>query len=126
MESYIQIFRCVFSGGVFTPIPPGPNGEHHHALVSVDGSTNVSMKIPHLRNLYERVGFEVSLSENLAGFGFLHDGSVDSIAQFVSEPVFSLASDQEVADMVRRSKEGVPPNVAEEPFVVPRRPVGQR
>jgi imidazolonepropionase-like amidohydrolase len=33
---------------------------------------------------------------------------------------------EEVAEMVRRSKEGVPPNVAEEPFVVPRRPVGER
>jgi hypothetical protein len=32
-----------------------------------------------------------------------------------------------VADLVRSSKEGVGPNVAEEPFVVtPRRPVGQR
>lgn len=84
----------------FQTIPPGPNGELHHAVVSVDGSTNVTMKIPQLRNLYERVGFETTQTSNQAGFGFLHDGSVDSIARFVTEPVFSLASDQEVADMV--------------------------
>ena len=31
---------------------------------------------------------------------------------------------EEVARMVARSKEGIPPNVAEEPFVIPRRPIG--
>ena len=81
-------------------MPPGPDGELHHALVSVDGSTNVSMKIPHLRNQYEKVGFELTQLQNTAGFGFLHDGSVDSIARFVSEPVFNVANDQQVADLV--------------------------
>ena len=33
---------------------------------------------------------------------------------------------EEVARMVARSKEGIPPNVAEEPFVIPRRPIGGR
>ncbi|MGB0715229.1 MAG: hypothetical protein ACPGXK_05085 [Phycisphaerae bacterium] len=89
-----------FSGVSFQPMAPGPNGELHHALVSTDGSTNVSIKTPQLRNLYDKVGFETTQGTNLAGFGFLHDGSVDSIARFVSEPVFSVASDQEVADLV--------------------------
>jgi YVTN family beta-propeller protein len=86
----------------FTPttIPPGPNGERHHALISLDGSTNVTMKTPQLRNMHEKVGFETSQTSNTSGFGFLHDGSVDSIARFVSEPVFSLTSDQDVADQV--------------------------
>ncbi len=81
-------------------IPVGPNGERHSAVVSIDGSTNVSIKIPQLRNLYEKVGFEATQISNRAGFGFLHDGSVDSIARFVAEPVFDLVSDQDVADMV--------------------------
>ncbi len=90
-----------FSLTTFTyqPFPLGPNGERHHALVPVDGSTNVSIKTPHLRNLYERVGFNTTQSTNTAGFGFLHDGSVDSIERFISEPVFSVASDQDVADL---------------------------
>ncbi|MCZ6683252.1 MAG: YncE family protein, partial [Planctomycetota bacterium] len=86
--------------GPFQPIPPGPNGERHHAIVSVDGSTNVSMKIPHLRNQYEKVGFDTTQLGNTAGFGLLHDGSVDSIARFVSEPVFNVQNDQQVADLV--------------------------
>ncbi|MEE8143686.1 MAG: hypothetical protein V3T77_11340, partial [Planctomycetota bacterium] len=82
------------------PIPVGPNGEHHAAVVSVDGSTNVTIKVPHLRNLYEKVGFEATQLSNRAGFGFIHDGSVDSIARFVSEPVFGVTSDQDVANLV--------------------------
>ncbi len=89
-----------FNGFSFVPFPTGPNGEMHHGVVSVDGSTNVSIKIPQLRNMYDKVGFEATQTTNLAGFGFLHDGSVDSLARFVSEPVFSPASDQEVADLV--------------------------
>ncbi|MBK7876384.1 MAG: beta-propeller fold lactonase family protein [Planctomycetes bacterium] len=87
-------------GATYQLIPPGPNGERHLALVSQDGSSNVSMKIPQLRNLYEKVGFETTQLSNRRGFGMLHDGSVDSIARFVTEPVFNLVSDQDTANMV--------------------------
>lgn len=88
------------AGFTFVPIAPGPEGQRHHALVSQDGATNVSLKIPHLRNLHEKVGFELSQPESNAGFGFVRDGSVDTIARFINEPIFSLASDQQTADMV--------------------------
>lgn len=87
-------------GPPYSPLPPGPNGELRHHIVSMDGSTNVSIKVPQLRNLYEKVGFELTRTRNRAGFGFLHDGSVDSLARFVSEPVFTVANDQMVADLV--------------------------
>ena len=90
---------AVFQGGQWTPLPPGPAGEHHLALVSSDGSTNVSIKIPQLRNLYERTGFEASQAQSRTGFGLLHDGSVDSIARFVAEPVFAVQSLQDIADL---------------------------
>jgi len=86
-------------GGVMQSIPAGPLGERHHALTGTDGSTNTTMKIPHLRNLYERTGLEMTQVVNQAGFGFFHDGSVDSIARFLSKPSFGLTSDQDVADM---------------------------
>lgn len=87
-------------GFTFQNIPLGPNGERHLALVSVDGSTNISIKVPHLRNQYEKVGFETTQLLNTSGFGYLHDGSVDSIASFLNEPVFSITSDQMTADLV--------------------------
>ncbi|HET9484902.1 MAG TPA: hypothetical protein VFO79_13165, partial [Xanthomonadales bacterium] len=86
------------SGG--TVMASGPNGENHLGIVSVDGSTNVSIKVPHLRNQYEKVGFELLRPDGTAGFGFLHDGSVDSLSSFFSARAFSVANDQDVADLV--------------------------
>lgn len=88
------------NGAQFVPVPPGPDGEHHLALVSTDGSTNISIKIPQLRNQYQKLGFECTQQFNLAGFGFVHDGSVDSLARFISEPVFRVTSNQQIADLV--------------------------
>ncbi len=86
------------TGGRVMPI--GTMGENHLGIVSTDGSTNVSIKVPQLRNQYDKVGMELGKPESLAGFGFLHDGSVDSISRFVSARTFSVRSDQEVADLV--------------------------
>jgi DNA-binding beta-propeller fold protein YncE len=81
-------------------MPLGPLGENHLGIVSTDGSTNVSIKVPQLRNQYEKTGFELTQTDNLAGFGFLHDGSVDSLSRFLSARVFSVRSDQDIADLV--------------------------
>jgi YVTN family beta-propeller protein len=83
-----------------TVVPTGPLGENHLGIVSVDGTTNVSIKVPHLRNVYEKVGFETTQRENRAGFGFLHDGSVDSLSRFISARLFDVQSDQDVADII--------------------------
>jgi hypothetical protein len=83
--------------GTFVPRPPGPNGERYHAL-SVWSLTG--MKNAHYRNLYERVGFDATQVENLAGFGFSPEGSVDSLARFVSPPNFQFNTLQEVSDIV--------------------------
>lgn len=83
----------------YQPIAPGLKGERHLALVSVDGTSNVSMKIPQLRNLYLKGGFNALTTSNTSGFGVLHDGSVDSVERFVSEPVFNVTSNQQVADL---------------------------
>ncbi len=88
-----------FRGLQFIELPPGPNGEEHHGAVSVDGSTNISIKIPQTRNMHEKAGFNATQLRNTAGFGYLHDGSVDSIERFIGEPVFSLDNVQELADL---------------------------
>jgi hypothetical protein len=64
-------------------------------------------KIPHLRNMYEKVGFDV-IRPNLTsgngsnigtatqkkGFGFIHDGAV-SLTEFLAAPVFTSTTQQE-------------------------------
>jgi hypothetical protein len=87
------------SGTSFVPIAAGPNGEHHHALVSVDGSTQHSIKVPQLRILFTKTGLEMTKTRSLAGFGFAHDGSVDSLSRFLSEGAFNPNNYQEIADL---------------------------
>lgn len=99
-----------FNGSNWTMIPPNSIlGANHVALVSVDGSTNRSIKVPHLAPIYDKVGF-LSLNRNgdkssLAGFGFAHDGSVDTVERFFAQGgptdgAFRFNNDQEIADMV--------------------------
>ena len=64
-------------------------------------------KIPHLRNMYEKVGFDVirpnlpsgnaaniGLSAQKRGFGFIHDGAV-SLTEFLAASVFTSTTQQE-------------------------------
>lgn len=94
----LQLSGSIPAGG--SVFPTGPLGENHLGIVSVDGLDQRSFKTPQLRTLYDRVGMRLTQRESLAGFGYLHDGSIDSIERFVTEPAFSLQNDQEVADMV--------------------------
>ncbi|MBN1210525.1 MAG: hypothetical protein JXB05_37070 [Myxococcaceae bacterium] len=89
-----------WNGSQYVPFPVGPNGESHAALVTTDASTNVVFKVPQLRNLYEKVGMEMTGTTSPAGFGFSHHGAVDSLARFITNPAFVPADDQEVADLV--------------------------
>jgi YVTN family beta-propeller protein len=91
--------NATFSAGSFHAIAAGPNGEQHHQLVSLDGSANVTFKTPQLRNAYMKLGFDCNQSESMAGFGFSHDGGVDTIARFCSEPLFDVTGNQDIADL---------------------------
>ncbi|MBT8149655.1 MAG: thrombospondin type 3 repeat-containing protein, partial [Gammaproteobacteria bacterium] len=59
-----------------------------------------NMKIAHLRNLYQKIGmFGTSNlggpgTDQVRGFGFLHDGSVGSVDDFLNNPVFNLNAAQ--------------------------------
>ena len=67
-----------------------------------------NMKIPHLRNLYQKVGMfgmpavnflgnqnNTHTGRQVRGFGFLHDGAVDTLARFHSATVFNTNATQE-------------------------------
>ncbi|MCH2171397.1 hypothetical protein MK489_11485 [Myxococcota bacterium] len=69
---------------------------------SFEGETQ-EFKVPHLRNMYQKVGmFGFSdlgagdgpfthQGNQVRGFGYLHDGSVDTVFRFLSSPVFALS-----------------------------------
>ncbi len=80
-------------GGVTAPGFFGGDGES-----SFEGESQI-FKIPHLRNLYQKVGMfgfaavqgggAANLGDQVRGFGFLHDGSVDTTFRFHSGQVFT-------------------------------------
>ncbi len=50
-----------------------------------------SLKTPHLRNLYEKTGFSRQSQTNTRGFGFSHDGHIDTLGAFLALPQFAFA-----------------------------------
>ncbi|MBI3784902.1 MAG: hypothetical protein HY270_16035 [Deltaproteobacteria bacterium] len=62
---------------------------------SFEGETQ-HFKIPHLRNLYQKVGMFSAATlpgfagDQIRGFGFLHDGSVDTVLRFLNAGVFNF------------------------------------
>ena len=59
-----------------------------------------SMKVAQLRNLHERTGRDDFSADNNSGYGFVHDGSFDTLVSFFSISAFSFANNQEILDTV--------------------------
>jgi hypothetical protein len=53
------------------------------------------MKVAHMRNLYHKVGMFSVAGDQVRGFGFLHDGSVDTVKTFLEAPVFDTNNSEE-------------------------------
>jgi MYXO-CTERM domain-containing protein len=60
-----------------------------------------NVKVAHLRNVYQKVGMfgldgvSNATGPQVRGFGFLHDGSIDTLKNFVGAGVFNLNAAQE-------------------------------
>jgi YVTN family beta-propeller protein len=83
-------------GGALKPVPVGPNGEHHFPLAfRLEGT--LRSKVAQFRNLADRIGMDGTRTNSRAGFGFGHDGSVDSLTRFLHG--VRVIPDQAVADL---------------------------
>ena len=80
-------------------IPLGPNGEHHINLVNSPRERNLPFKVSQLRNLDEKRGADFSHPNGRAGFGFFHDGRVDSLTRFLQDG-FSITDDGDTANLI--------------------------
>ena len=56
-------------------------------------------KVPQLRGVYQKLGLQDSVDEQLSGFGFIHDGSIDTLLDFLRLPVFTFRSDNDRRDV---------------------------
>ena len=75
-------------------------GNNHIGMVSTETAKNIAIKTPQLRNPLDKAGYSNDVTPSRAGFGYFHDGSIDSVTTFLSSPVFNQLNDQDVADLV--------------------------
>jgi YVTN family beta-propeller protein len=62
-------------------------------LVSADVRGDAqAFKVPQLRDLYKKTGLSFTSSTNKRGFGYLHDGSADTIFTLLKDPAFTFAA----------------------------------
>ncbi len=85
-------FRCADCHA----LPTGTNGQLVNRFALQESQ---DMKIPQLRNLYEKTGFTGTPGEKKRGFGFIHDGSSPTLFDFLQFPGFSFANDTARRDM---------------------------
>jgi YVTN family beta-propeller protein len=87
-----------FNGFRWQQVPLGPNSSHHMASVELERATGLPFKIPSLRNLSDKFGMDLDRTNSRAGFGFFHDGGVDTLVRFIQD-AFSTTNDQTTADL---------------------------
>ena len=88
-----------FSQGHWKEIPRGPHGERFVSLVEQPRTNELPFKIASLRALSEKVGTSFSNRESPTGFGFSHNGAVDSLTRFLQDG-FDFVEDQSTADLI--------------------------
>jgi YVTN family beta-propeller protein len=101
-----QLFQTApFDGNVLTC------NQCHTALLGSNLGTNrliipaqalaesQDFKVPQLRGLYQKTGLTRAPGEQLAGFGFAHDGNFDSLFSFLHAAVFNFQSDAQRRDV---------------------------
>lgn len=92
------------SGGLFGgaqcvnchALPLGTNNAGIPAAAIMDAEGKV---VPHLRNLYEKTGFDNASANTIRGFGFTADGEEPEIFSFLQFPLFSFNNDTERRDV---------------------------
>jgi DNA-binding beta-propeller fold protein YncE len=90
-----SLLQCVFCHHV----PMGTSAQS-----TIEGETQ-EFKIAHMRNLYQKIGMFGSSGDQVRGFGFLHDGSVFTVFNFLQAGVFNFGSPSTVANTNRRNVE---------------------
>jgi len=67
-----------------------PTGTNRTIIPSVLVEESQDFKVPQLRNLYEKSGFARAPGPQKRGFGYLHDGSVGDLVDFLRKPIFQF------------------------------------
>jgi YVTN family beta-propeller protein len=90
------------------------SGTSNLIIPSVLLQESQDFKVPQLRGAYQKFGMQNAAGEQLSGFGFIHDGSIDTLLDFLRVPVFTFRNDNDrldVAAFVLAFDSGIAPAV---------------
>jgi DNA-binding beta-propeller fold protein YncE len=82
-----------------TALPGFFSGTNRLIIPAVALQESQDFKVPQLRGLYQKLGMLNAPGEQITGFGFLHDGSIDSLLSFLRVPVFTFQNDNQRRDV---------------------------
>ncbi|MFL6213191.1 MAG: hypothetical protein ACJ74J_04775 [Blastocatellia bacterium] len=105
------LLTCNACHNAFPGFRPGTNNLIIPGLVLQETQ---DFKVPQLRGLYQKVGMLNESGKPLSGFGFIHDGSVATLLDFLRLPVFRFRNDddrRDVAAFVMAFDSGIAPAV---------------
>lgn len=69
-----------------------PSGMDSGIIPGAEFNGTQGMKIAHFRNMYKKTGFTLLGQTNNRGFGFIHDGTFESVSTFLTSTVFVFPS----------------------------------
>jgi YVTN family beta-propeller protein len=102
----LQLFNTItFDAGVFTcnqchTASPGfGTGTSGIIIPAAALAESQDFKVPQLRGEYQKTGFFRTAGEQLSGFGFIHDGSTDTLLNFLHAPVFNFQNENQRRDI---------------------------
>lgn len=93
-------------------LPPG-SGSNRDIIPSGTRQEAQAFKVPQLRGLYHKVGRSSAPGEQITGYGFLHDGTEDSVFSFLGRHIFDMTDEQrrDVEEFVLSFDTGTAPAV---------------
>jgi len=76
-----------------------PTGENGLIIAGSALQQDEAKKVPQLRNMHEKTRFDRTGPTTVRGFGFIHDGEISTLFDFLEFPAFNFASDQDQRDV---------------------------
>jgi YVTN family beta-propeller protein len=90
---------AITCGQCHTALPGFPTGTSRAIIPAIALAESQDFKVPQLRGLYQKTGLQRAPGEQLAGYGFAHDGNFDTLFSFLHAPVFTFQSDAQRRDI---------------------------
>ncbi len=76
-----------------------PTGENGFIIPGSALQQDEAKKVPQLRNMHEKTRFNQAGPTSVRGFGFVHDGAIGTLFDFLEFPAFTFANDQDQRDV---------------------------